>query len=1045
MNGRRLVLPLVCGALLAATCLGAAAVVHQHRVQTAGVTAGLPDPRLAPRPDPFAINIALDQYADSASILDSLPPFHWLRQTFAWDQIEPAPGRFQWAKWDTLVDQAMARHKEFIAVLNFAPAWARDGAERAAPPRSADDFARFAGAFAAHYGSRIHVYQIWDEPNIALGWGKQPSAATYAALLQKAYAAIHAADPQATVIAAALAPTTETGPANISDLLYLQQLYDLGAGKYFDAAAGKPYGFYTGPDDRQADSSILNFSRFVLLRQVMEKNGDGHKLLWGGDFGWNTLASPWGQASPAVQASDTLVAYQRALAEWPWAGPLALDNYQPAAAPDDAHWGFALVDASGQLTPLGSLLAGQSLSNAPVAFPGNYSALSPLAYYFGDWKFSELGADISETGYQNARVEIRFQGTDFGLTVRRGDYRGYLYVQVDGQPANRLPRDSRGAYLVLTSPELTPQVVTVPVAAGLDPNVIHTAVIQPERGWGQWALAGFSVGHQAVDNTVVPLLLGLVVVGLASAAGIWKWGGGQVWRQAAASAKPAWDRLGEAGQLLVTAVAGGVLCLSTWLTFGDKMVALTRRFGDAAPLVVTALTAGLFYFSPSALVAVAALIVLFVLLYLRLDLALAFAALFIPFYLQPRLLWQKGFALVEITTVMALIIWGAQNVRPLLQRLRAPKAAPPGPGDGARLAGSAGFWGVRLSSIDLACLALLAVATLSLFTAEFKGVALREYRLVIIDPLIFYFLLRVVPLDRKAWWRIIDFFVLGAVGVTAIGLWQYVTHTGLITAEDGVLRITSVYGSPNNLALYLGRAWPVALAVTLMGRQRWRRVAYGLAVLAMSAAILLTFSKGALLLGLPAALAVIAIGWLGLWGWILTGAGLAASLASLPIISLLPRFANLLNPQGGTSFFRTQVWISAWRMFLDHPVLGVGLDNFLYQYRGHYILPDAWQDPNLSHPHNIALDFLSRLGVLGAACGVWLQVSFWQTAVGAYRRLKADRDELALCVGLMASVADMLAHGMVDNAFFLLDLAFAFFLALAAVQHLRRDAPQHEA
>jgi O-antigen ligase len=128
-------------------------------------------------------------------------------------------------------------------------------------------------------------------------------------------------------------------------------------------------------------------------------------------------------------------------------------------------------------------------------------------------------------------------------------------------------------------------------------------------------------------------------------------------------------------------------------------------------------------------------------------------------------------------------------------------------------------------------------------------------------------------------------------------------------------------------------------------------------------------------------------------------------------------------------------------MFLDHPWLGVGLDNFLYQYRSHYILPDAWQDPNLSHPHNIVLDFLSRLGVLGFACGVWLQVSFWQTAVGAYRRLKTNRDELALCVGLMASVADMLAHGLVDHSFFLLDLAFAFCLALAAVQSWRQAAP----
>jgi len=33
-------------------------------------------------------------------------------------------------------------------------------------------------------------------------------------------------------------------------------------------------------------------------------------------------------------------------------------------------------------------------------------------------------------------------------------------------------------------------------------------------------------------------------------------------------------------------------------------------------------------------------------------------------------------------------------------------------------------------------------------------------------------------------------------------------------------------------------------------------------------------------------------------------------------------------------------------------------------------------------------------------------------------------------------VADMLAHGLVDHSFFLIDLAFAFFLILALVQSL---------
>ena len=39
----------------------------------------------------------------------------------------------------------------------------------------------------------------------------------------------------------------------------------------------KPYGFDTGPDDRQADIGILNFSRVQLVREVVVASGDDNK------------------------------------------------------------------------------------------------------------------------------------------------------------------------------------------------------------------------------------------------------------------------------------------------------------------------------------------------------------------------------------------------------------------------------------------------------------------------------------------------------------------------------------------------------------------------------------------------------------------------------------------------------------------------------------------------------------------------------------------------------------------------------------------------
>jgi putative inorganic carbon (HCO3(-)) transporter len=213
---------------------------------------------------------------------------------------------------------------------------------------------------------------------------------------------------------------------------------------------------------------------------------------------------------------------------------------------------------------------------------------------------------------------------------------------------------------------------------------------------------------------------------------------------------------------------------------------------------------------------------------------------------------------------------------------------------------------------------------------------------------------------------------------------------------------------------------------------------------------LLTFSRGALVLGVPAGLAVVLLGWLGrraLWP---LGAALIAGLAALPLAARLPRFASLLDFSSGTSFFRLRLWVSSWRMFVDHPMLGVGPDNFLYQYRSRYILPEAWEEPDLSHPHNVVLDFLSRIGLLGFVTGLLMQLAFWRQALSNYRRLgglpDTDRRGLfALNIGLMGLMADMLAHGLVDHAFFLVDLAYVFFIALGLVQHIARLAVVDEA
>ncbi|RME37635.1 MAG: hypothetical protein D6793_03910, partial [Thermoflexia bacterium] len=913
---------------------GGAVVANRHAAQR-GIPSGLPAPIQDADVPSLCVNTALHALAPSLSpdrALDLIAEggFQWVRQPFPWAQIEPAQGRYDWAVWDRIVEETTARGLRLIVVLERPPEWA------GSPPSPAD-FARFAGAVAARYGDRVDYYQVWHNPNLQDGWGTVPHPAQYAELLRQAALAIRAADPDARILLGSLAPTVERGPENLSEVRFLEELYAAGAAPYFDIVTVQAYGFETGPEDRRVDEGVLNFSRSVLIREVLEAHGDDGKAIWASHFGWNSLRpewsdvpSIWGTVDEATQAEYTVGALERARREWPWMGAMCLSHLQPdlsLPAPDtgtpDArrHWGFALVGPNGAPRPVYRAVA-EWAHRPPTNDPGYWTPASGIATWEGGWELSELGADPGQEGTYT--VTIPFWGTDFGLRVRRGNYRAYLYVTVDGEPANLLPRDEAGrAYVILTSPDYQPQEITIPVARNLAPGA-HTAIVVAERGWDQWPLAGWSVGYHPDDRLYRCALLSLGALALTAAAGMVAIGRRMDRGKVGRAVTGAWARLSERARWAATLVVTGLLWAGAWMTWGlETGGGVFRRLGEGGGLAATLAAAALFYYSPWFLLTLVAGLALFSILLLRPDYGLALVAALAPFYTLPRPLLDRAFSMAEIVTLMTLASWGMRTLT----------SSPARGGGGPKGQG----WGKD------AVLALVVVALASTLQADFQRVAWRELRTTILEPVLFYLMLRTLPMGRRETWRVADFFVLGGVAVAGIGLVQYAMGVNLITAEGGLPRLRSVYGSPNNVGLYLGRVLPLLAAVLMLAQDRWRRLAYGLAALPVGAALVLSFSKGALLLGVPAALVTVGLLAGGRWRWATLALLLVLALALVPLMRL-PRFASLFTTQEGTTFFRIRLWQGTVAMIRDHFWLGVGPDNFLYHYRSRYILPSAWQE-----------------------------------------------------------------------------------------------------
>jgi O-antigen ligase len=638
---------------------------------------------------------------------------------------------------------------------------------------------------------------------------------------------------------------------------------------------------------------------------------------------------------------------------------------------------------------------------------------SPAFHYSPGWQVSALGADPSEPIdpwiAPAGVITFSYTGADLLLQLALGDYWGYLYVTVDNLPANQLTtvpgntnhEGATAGYRTFYAPELQRENATTPqwilVHRASDPTQRHDVRIEVWRSWSQTPLRAVAIDAQTPPPPARWPFVALLAMGLATLT------------------------------FAITSSGFTPARIPGTRSLGNLLARLTHPMSEsrlrtlAALLAVVIVAAGvwlsLWWLPPIGLT-------LLGYASLRQPSLWAAALLFaLPYYYSQTVPILPGRAtnLIDVGVFGALLVTaGAWLLRlyhhahcPVEMRVNTPRP----------------HWHVALWIFALTGWSLVAASD-----AAYSAIALREWRTLFLAAALFALLLLVCRDDPDAPWLLLVSWIAGGVTIALIGLGQFATDAMLIEAE-GVHRVRSLYGSPNNLALYLERTLMPTLALLLLlpnGTRRWLAL---LASIIQSGVLLLTFSKGALILGLPAGLVTL---WLGglyilrrrraptrpLW-WL-------AAIAALAMLALLPflgteRFQQLLNFNSGTGFTRLQLWRSSLQMAIDHWWLGVGPDNFLYAYRSEYILPAAWQEPDLNHPHTWLLDWWTRLGMVGMILGIgwWVAglVATWQKLRQTPSGMKA-----ALWLGTLAAMIAALSHGLIDLSYAVSDLMLVWVL-----------------
>ena len=490
---------------------------------------------------PMGINVFLDKEVEPEKIEQTLQMvrrggYNWVRQAFPWHDIEIAgKGDFTdtrdgrnvsaWAKYDAIVDRATALGLHILARIDAPPGWVHpDGVVSHAPPQNVQDFADFVAAVVGRYKGKIRYFQLWNEPNLIGEWGGPPDAQAYTALLKAAYLAAKQANPDAQILMAPLAPTEERGPDNISDLIYLQQMYDAGAKDYFDIANVMVYGLGYPPGERRTDLKRLNFSRPVLTRRIMERNGDGGKAVWASEYAWISLPpdwtgkpSTWGQSvSAEMQAQYLVEGYERARAEWPWMGVMFVWNFRdPAPLPNEPATYFQIVNDD--FTPRPAYTALQDYSRRfPVADTGAHLPNSPALNLRMSWRGNgpSLAASTVITATSpDGQGSITFQGNRLDLLIRAPDHPTPVHLLLDGQPAPGWPTTDTNkgrAVLPAAGAAAPPHIAAdadwtartgspvwrLTAVDGLDGTAPHQLVFHTEVETDTLTLAGFVVSRE---------------------------------------------------------------------------------------------------------------------------------------------------------------------------------------------------------------------------------------------------------------------------------------------------------------------------------------------------------------------------------------------------------------------------------------------------------------------------------------------------------------------------------------------------------------------
>ena len=307
--------------------------------------------------------------------------------------------------------------------------------------------------------------------------------------------------------------------------------------------------------------------------------------------------------------------------------------------------------------------------------------------------------------------------------------------------------------------------------------------------------------------------------------------------------------------------------------------------------------------------------------------------------------------------------------------------------------------GKRILRIEPIDITVMAFAVLLFFggTVSLSDQSLKPALLMVC--FIFAYFLTVGLMTTRAWLvRCSTACVLSATLISLYGIFMYFTGGGYSSSAwlDSEMfsgiggRAVATLENPNMLGEYLILILPIAVGMLIGRGEGLRRIPAFFCIGIMGVCLILTWSRGAWL-GLIFAALLFLFMWHRRSVWVIL-AGFA-SIPVLPMIlpdSIVSRFTSIGNMTDSSTSYRVYIWRATINMIEDNLTTGIGIGEGawdrlypLYAYLGVEAAP---------HSHNLYLQIWLELGIIGLLVFVVFLFLLYQSGFTLFSRLSGNCD-----------------------------------------------------